>query len=713
MKPHRRTIREVFSAAVRYEIPRYQRPYVWQREVHWEPLWGDLEGLLQAIGDGQQRNHFMGAIVLQSTDAAPGGVSKWRVIDGQQRLTTLQILLASAAAAADEAGAAQAARRFRRLVANDPDEATPDELLKLSPTSADRETFELVMREGGPPPDAPDDPDNTIQEAFAYFGDTIRSWALDRGPESEALAESYTTLYGVIGDLLQMVSINLDDDDDAQVIFETMNARGTPLLAIELVKNAVLDRARRQGADSDRLHDDVWEPVLGRSYWRREARQGRLTRARSEIFLSHWLEMKLAEEIPSGRLFQMFRESFLKSEGPSAEALVAELSRHAQVMRGFDEALPESVTGRFFWVLNALDISTFHPLALRLFTAEGLAAERRDRGLQAIESFLVRRMLRGLTHKAYNRLVVDILKAGRRADEILDDVIVDALTESAADTARWPTDSGLADHLATQSLYSWIGQAKIRLVLGEVELRRRAKAKVEDVYKLPKLSIEHLMPTEWAENWPLDDPHEDAVDRRNRSLNLLGNLTLITGSLNAALSNQAWVDKRARLGQNSVLLLNSELAAREIWNEESIADRGRALTAEICARWPGPEAFKPDYVPPTKKPPRGEHHREHAEMPIEEVELSFTAGSVLFRELLVDLAVHADKKRPFMDIEDALGWSKGRLASVLGGYANRAQSAFNGHRPYRIADDEDGRWWMWLDSDRAERILELASRSGG
>jgi len=711
MKPHRRTIREVFSAAVRYEIPRYQRPYVWQREIHWEPLWGDLEGLLDASANGQQRNHFMGAIVLQSTDSAPGGVSRWRVIDGQQRLTTLQIFLAAAAVAAAEAGASTAARRFRRLVANDPDEAGPDELLKLSPTSADRETFELVMQEGGPPPDAPDNPDNTIQEAFAFFGDTIRGWALDRGPEGEALAESYTVLYGVVGDLLQMVSINLDDDDDAQIIFETMNARGTPLLAIELVKNAVLDRARRQGADADRLHDDIWEPVLGRSYWRKEVRQGRLTRARSEIFLSHWLEMKLAEEIPSSRLFQKFRDTFLGSEGPAAAALIADVCRDADVMRSFDHAQPESVTGKFFRVVNALDTSTFHPLALRLFTAEGLTPERRDRGLQAVESFLVRRMMRGLTTKAYNRLVVEILKEGRNSDTTLDDIIVDALTASAADTSRWPTDDGLADHLATQSLYSWIGQAKIRLVLGEVELRRREKAKIEDIYALPKLSIEHLMPTEWAENWPLDDATEEGVDRRNQSLNLLGNLTLITGSLNTALSNQAWVDKRTRLGQSSVLLLNSELAARERWNEQSIADRGQALTKEICLRWPGPEAFKPDYVPPSKTPPEDEYHPSHAEMSTEEVGRSFTAGSVLFRELLLNLAAHAGKPRPFIDVEDALGWSKGRLASVLGGYGNRAQSEFNGRRPYRIAEDEEGRWWMWLDLERAEQILEVASRS--
>lgn len=712
MKPYNRSIRDFFGSDVLYEVPRYQRPYVWSRDRHWEPLWEDVQGLADTYLAGSTTRHFLGAIVLQRDEAAPGGVTHWRVIDGQQRLTTLQLLLAASAAAAQEAGADQPGRLFRKLVTNDPDVAEAGETLKLSPTMSDKAAFELVLQEGGPPPDAPDDADNTIQEAFAYFSEVVKAWALGGGTEPDDLRKRYTDLHAVLGDLLQMVSINLESEDDAQIIFETLNARGTPLLQIELVKNAVLDRARKQGADADALHDEQWAPELGQSYWRKERRQGRLIRPRSEIFLSHWLEMKLAQEVGSRELFALFRTRLLDADGgPHAVDLVTELRQHAATMREMEHAAPETAAGRFFRVMRALDTSTFHPLALRLFTAKGLDPDRRDRALAAIESFVVRRMLRGLTTKAYNRITVDILKAGVGEDAALDDVVIGELVASSADSARWPTDDGLAEHLGSQSLYNWIGQAKIRLVLGEIELRRRQHAKVEDIYELPKLSIEHLMPVEWKSHWPLAEASPEDIEQRERALHVLGNLTLVTGQLNSSMSNQSWPEKRKRLGEKSLLLLNREFADVEIWDEDAIRARGVALSAELCARWPGPAAFKADYVPPPLGPPPGERHAKWAEMSSDEVLQSFTGGSELFRELLLDLAAHPDEPRPFLEVEDAIGWSRGRLASVLGGYANRAAKEFDGRRPYRISTDEDERWWIWLEEERAKSILAAASLS--
>ena len=100
------TITELLSAPGRLLVPVYQRPYVWTREDQWEPLWNDIQWLLDGFLEGKTRRHFLGAIVLQQVPNLPGELPCREIIDGQQRLTTLQILLAACAASAHEMGAA-------------------------------------------------------------------------------------------------------------------------------------------------------------------------------------------------------------------------------------------------------------------------------------------------------------------------------------------------------------------------------------------------------------------------------------------------------------------------------------------------------------------------------------------------------------------------------------------------------------------------------
>ena len=102
----------------------------------------------------------------------------------------------------------------------------------------------------------------------------------------------------------QVVSINLQQGDDAQVICETLNARGTPLLEMDNVKNALFHRASQQGHDVQALNDDVWQLELGDVYWREEVRQGRLVRPRAELFLNHWLTMVSRDTVMATKLFQ-------------------------------------------------------------------------------------------------------------------------------------------------------------------------------------------------------------------------------------------------------------------------------------------------------------------------------------------------------------------------------------------------------------------------
>ena len=206
---------------------------------------------------------------------------------------------------------------------------------------------------------------NLIDETFDYFCERTAEYltgsdeddvadgerrATDSGRAQEArrpeglVAERAKRLRITLCDLLKVVSITLEADDNPQVIFETLNARGTPLLALDLVKNSIFHLAARQERDTDRLYEEVWAPQLDDDYWRQERRQGRLNRPIGELFLMHWLTMSLEKVIPATELFSTFRTRILSPE-PDAEALIKELCADAAVMRSFDTSEPEVARG--------------------------------------------------------------------------------------------------------------------------------------------------------------------------------------------------------------------------------------------------------------------------------------------------------------------------------------------------------------------------------
>jgi hypothetical protein len=151
----------------------------------------------------------MGAVVLDQEDTTPGEATIRLVIDGQQRLTTLQILLSAAAEEADSAGTHRDGRLLRRLTHNDPDLTIGDARLKVWPTNANQGAFRAVMVADRGDVGA-DDPSNSIHEAHAYFREAIRDWSSDGAPDDLELASRFERLRIALTDLLYVVSINLE-----------------------------------------------------------------------------------------------------------------------------------------------------------------------------------------------------------------------------------------------------------------------------------------------------------------------------------------------------------------------------------------------------------------------------------------------------------------------------------------------------------------------
>jgi hypothetical protein len=216
-----------------------------------------------------------------------------------------------------------------------------------------------------------------------------------------------------------------------------------------------------------------------------------------------------------------------------------------------------------------------------------------------LECWLVRRMILGLTAKNYNQQIPVIIGRIAEASERADKILLEELRTGLGQTSRWPTDEEVRDFLLTRNVYGYLAQKRIVMLLRAVE-ESLYSSKVEAVSVPKELTVEHVMPQSWADTWPLAaklTPEErvEAEAVRNAKLHLIGNLTLVTQPLNAALSNAAWPAKQKELIQNSKLLLNGRLIDEypDVFDEAAIDARCAFLADRIISIWPGPDSWEP------------------------------------------------------------------------------------------------------------------------
>ena len=585
--------KDLFQKEVQYTIPPFQRPYVWTQDNQWEPLWEDVRNVAenyleelersdnnQVEAEQRTRPHFLGAVVLKQVPTAAKDIDQREVIDGQQRVTTLQLLLDAIQLVCEESEERYikiVSRRLSRLVTNDEMFLGDDEnqVFKLWPTRSDREAFRHAMDNGLA---ANDFEGSLIVQAHEFFKLQVVKW-LEEGigqleGRIDALEAAATTM-------LQMVVIDLSPQDDPNVIFETLNARGTPLQQSDLVKNFVLSLESRE--DSSMWGD------LDNTWWRDEVRQGRLFRPRLDMLLNYWLAMRTGAEVAPSRVFDVFRNHV---EHDNVKSVMSEVNRDLANYRNFETAGGRNLDEKsFYYRTEVMQARVITPALLLLLSAE---PEVRTRAFHALESFLIRRMICRQTTKDYNRLTLELSTRLRESGmKGADKVTYAFLQQQTAYAREWPSDQAIAHSLESSPLYRLLTRGRLRLVLEGIESRLRSDGKAEHTEVPKNLTIEHLMPVGWGEDrWPLPVgvDAEAAVIERNTLVHTIGNLTLVTGRLNSSMSNGPWEDKRAEIQEHSVLLLNNELVSESNWDEESIRFRSRQMAALVSQVWPGPSA---------------------------------------------------------------------------------------------------------------------------
>jgi len=622
MQANTRQVANIFDTNIIFQVPLFQRPYVWTEERNWLPLWEDIESLLDKHlrRGGKVRPHFLGAIVLEQVPHTAGSIETRLVIDGQQRFTTLQIfLIAARNLAAEHKHRFEA--RFGPLVSNAESRIEREEdRYKVWPTNSDRAPFRFVH-------DSPTHKDvlvglkvrkelegSNLIGAYCYFHDRLSKWLTGKSDtpnddQDEVLLagkgvdDRFDTLWQVIQEGLQLVVINLEEHDETQVIFETLNAHGTPLLPADLIKNFLFRRAVADNADVDKLYGQHWERFES-EFWRKEVKQGRLFRPRIDLFVNHYLSLMTRDDVRATHLFEAFKDfaddptEFSGSAIPvpsTAADHIAQLARYGDVFRVFYQPEGHPELALFLRRLDAVDTATVYPFLLYAY-AELMPGNQPefDRILRVLESFLMRRLITGDTPKNYNKLFVELVKHVDAGKVLTADAVGVVLAKPTGPAGRFPTDQEVREAATGLRLYGRLSQKKVRAVLEALDMA--AHTSKSEAMTLPdNLTIEHLMPQSWAEHWPLPlgvetdlEAKQEAIARRKRLVDQLGNLTLITGSLNPSISNSNWVKKRPEILKFNKLNLtqyfHDDHAAT--WTEETIAVRTENLLGQLLRIWP-------------------------------------------------------------------------------------------------------------------------------
>ena len=620
MEAHPRSPRDLFEGKEHYEIPAFQRPYVWNEEDQWAPLWDDVvhvaESYVVAKETGTEPNtphHFLGAVVYESKPAIAGDVTRHEVIDGQQRMTTLQLLLDAVQEVLSDCEHELHSEALEDLILNRSKAFIGKrERFKLWPSQADRAAFADAMD-----PEGTWEGEHRIVEAHAFFRQEATRWIRgkpdDDGsvpPGSEELRVE--ALSSTLQDRLILIAIDLSGHDNAQLIFETLNDRGTPLLKADLIKNWVFRKGEILGTDVEKWSVTHWAD-FDQAWWREEIGQGGHVRSRVDIFLQYWLTMRLKEEVKTDYVFRVFvgyaEPRMVSAE--TADALLAELRRDADTYRSFAQLEASTLEGRFYSrVIETMELAATTPLFLWLLSENhSVPADQIRIGLESIESWVIRRTLLRMTTKDVSRFMVAVIKAldGIPATEA-GHKIRSFLSEQTADSRLWPTDAYVVAQVPEIKMYGNIRQSRLSVVLAAIEQHLRDLSPKYGAVSLPAgLTIEHVMPQGWRTHWNKPDLSPENAARRDKYVHTIGNLTLVTKSLNGSLSNRPWTDPEAAglkdggkegkgkwtlLDEFNLLVLNKEiLKYTESWTDADISDRSTRLAEAICAVWPGPAAI--------------------------------------------------------------------------------------------------------------------------
>lgn len=521
-----------------FEIPVFQRNYEWDKE-QCEQLFRDLENAAQTGTD-----HFIGAIVYV-TETGNKMSHIYRIIDGQQRLTSLTLLL-KALAAADKQDQAEIEEEYLTNKYLD-----DNHHLKLKPVEHDYEAFEAVM---------------TGMSGFNKPSKVVENYHLFQKLIADSRLNS-VALYEAVNHF-NMVYIELSSDpseENPQVIFESLNSTGVSLSPSDLVRNFLLMKLdSREQAD---LYKKYWVKV----------EQMFATKVFAE-FIRHYLVMKTHDAVRQTAVYASYK-NYVVAEQLTPAAALADLYKFANF---YDQLLNHRTADQDFNqildhinVMNSRAVFPYLMLLLELVSQGKISQEQANELAHILESYLFRIKICKLPTNRLNKIVVSLCNLARAKGDLKGRLIQSL-------RSYFPDDQTLADTLLEMDLYHQHNHmAKLALVILE-------EYRTKETIDFANAQVEHIMPQRLNAEWRLQVPN--AVKVKEHYGNTLGNLTLT--KYNQEMSNKSYAEKKEFYRESNVTLTREVADSYDTWGKEAMIDRTEKLTAELIQIFPMLEAVE-------------------------------------------------------------------------------------------------------------------------
>jgi hypothetical protein len=575
-----KSVREILHSGDQFLVPFFQRYYSWQRR-QWSRLRDDLWALIDDVG---RKQHFLGPLVCTALNPAPGEITAFQLIDGQQRMATLSLLLAAVRDVAVTSGEQELAaeitetfliHRFRK----------GSQRYKIVPRVGDREAFVALME--AKPVDAFHD--RHLVNAYHYFRKSVQSDTFEKPQRLRQIFEATVNK-------LYLVVVTIGEENPYE-IFESLNSTGLRLEESDLVRNFVfMQLPFDEQADFQTEHWQAFEAMFEAT--------GKFPEISATAFYRDFL-MQRGDYVRAGSTFVDFKRLY-QEEQQSPTTVVARLTHFAELylalMRGGDGQSTSVRTQLSRFTL--LDANTANPLLLALqdrLHAGSLSETDFVGCVEDITSFIIRRSICGETARGYGRWFCEaIQQLGTNTRESLQAYLLHR---------GWPDDQAFVQQLMEFPIYRREFK-KCRLILQALEESYGHKEKID----LSTLQIEHILPqklprgksgAQWRAMLG-----EEAVKIHKRVLHTIGNLTL-TG-YNPKLSNKSFEQKRVEF-LNSKLSLNKCFQEQESWNDDAIQNRAAHLAQRVAKLWPRPAAdivYRPQVSKSSRSPNAGRERRE-------------------------------------------------------------------------------------------------------
>ena len=626
-------LEELFNKQIRFRIPVFQRHYVWNEQEQLIPLWNDfINKYSERVNKHKIHPHYTGSIVLFHESTTTSTLSTYSVIDGQQRLTTFQIFIASFREVCRKyLGDESLIKELDKFLFNEKSFGDKDyekQKFKLEPTKFNKDIFNIILGNtyekieelfitpilsehgiGHKTYRQVAKSRNKMLGAYLFFYDQLNSFISKA--DQDDLVEIITQFLLVLKRDFQFVEIGLTQSDDPQMIFETMNGRGASLTETDLIRNYIFMRANSNQENLDIIYEKYWDEFddpESKFKWHNKTSRGRYFESSLQFFVIDYLTLKLQTEIRYDQVFYFYKFfviNHLKIE--SVEQELKELKEYSKIFKRLVNPEGESKFDRLASRLIDMDISTIYPLILYIEGDSEISFEDKNKIYEYLDSYITRRFLCGYTTKNYNNVFLEYLKFLTKNKDA--EAFKELLKSKTSETNLWPSDTFLQEKLIERPLYREEKNKtkSILNILLEVEQSIRGSKQEKVKFLNSSLTIEHLLPQTWYEFWPLDGEliseedfglsihavmtEEDKegkyhkIEKRNRMLHTIGNLTILTSSLNTSVSNSTFDIKKQEIGQQSTVLLNTYIQDKAAWNEKEITTRSNYLFEKIKKIW--------------------------------------------------------------------------------------------------------------------------------